>query len=79
MTKYIYDAMAQANGSKSAQSSFEDAFVDFPHVGCWGLEGAKTPVPALKKGGGDMIGGEGAKGKGDVGVGAGFIVGKDIL
>jgi hypothetical protein len=70
-------ATVQANGSKSAQSSFEDLFVELPHVGCIGLEGAITPVPPLKNGGGEVVGADGTRGKDDMGVG--LIVGRDIL
>lgn len=39
-------------GSKSPQSLLPCLFVVLPHVGCGGFEGAKTPIPALKNGGG---------------------------
>ena len=64
-------------GSKSPQSSLFDLFVVVPpHEGCGGFEGANTPIPALKNGGG--AGCDGCSG-GVENEGIGLLGGSDIL
>jgi len=64
-------------GSKSPQSSlFGLLAIVLPHVGCGGFEGANTPMPALKNGGG--AGCDGCNG-GVENEGIGLLGGRDIL
>jgi len=64
-------------GSKSPQSLVFGLFVvALPHVGCGGFEGANTPIPALKNGGG--VGCDGCSG-GVENEGMGLLGGRDIL
>ena len=64
-------------GSKSPQSLLFGFFVVVPpHVGCGGFEGANTPIPALKNGGG--VGCDGCSGRLE-NEGMGLLGGRDIL
>ena len=69
--------MYYPRGSKSPQSLLFDLFaVALPHAGCDGLEGANTPIPALKNGGG--VGCDGCIG-GLENEGIGLLGGREIL